>query len=120
MRATATRRRFWLQQNGASVHTAVRLREWLGGKFGDRVISKLSGACCESWGKVRFLDGIWVYFATVIMKHIVGASIGTSKSKTGTYSVPKQPEPTGSGCFDLILIGIQHNLSKCITHYCMY
>ena len=43
VRATVTKRRFWLQQDGATAHPAVRERKWRGGKFGDRVISRFSG-----------------------------------------------------------------------------
>ena len=32
----------WMQWDGAMVHAAVRVNEWLEGKFGDRVISKFS------------------------------------------------------------------------------
>ena len=34
VRAVVIRRRFWLQQDGATAHTAVRAREWLERKFG--------------------------------------------------------------------------------------
>ena len=43
VRAVFTRRRFWLQQDGATEHTADRVREWLEGRFGDRAISWFSG-----------------------------------------------------------------------------
>lgn len=38
----AGRRRYWFQQDGATPHTAVRVREWLTSKFGDRVISRFT------------------------------------------------------------------------------
>ena len=41
--AAFTRRSFWLQQNRTTEHTAVRVSEGLEDKFGDRVISWLSG-----------------------------------------------------------------------------
>ena len=37
---------YWLQRDGAMAHTAVRVREWLEGEFGGRVISRFSG---RSW-----------------------------------------------------------------------
>ena len=48
VRVVVTRRRFWLQQDGAMAHTAVRVREWLGGKSDDRVISRFSGRPCHT------------------------------------------------------------------------
>ena len=43
VRAVITRRHFWLQQDGATEHTADRMREWLEGRFDDRVINLFSG-----------------------------------------------------------------------------
>ena len=37
-----TRWCFWLQQDGIMAHIAIRLIEWLVGKFDDRVISRFS------------------------------------------------------------------------------
>ena len=37
------RRHFWLQQDGATEHTADRVREWLEGRFDGRVINLFSG-----------------------------------------------------------------------------
>ena len=41
-KGVATRRKPWFQQDGATVHTTVREREWLGQNFGGRVISHLT------------------------------------------------------------------------------
>jgi hypothetical protein len=42
VRGVATRRNLWFQQDGATVHTTIRAREWLSQKFGTRVISRLT------------------------------------------------------------------------------
>ena len=42
VKGVATRRRLWFQQDGATVHTTVRAREWLEQKIGARVISRLT------------------------------------------------------------------------------
>ena len=38
----ATRRNYWFQQDGATVHTTIRARAWLESRFGGRVISRLT------------------------------------------------------------------------------
>ena len=42
VKGVATRRKLWFQQDGATVHTTVRVREWLWQKFVGRVISRLT------------------------------------------------------------------------------
>ena len=42
IRALATRRRYWFQQDGASIHTTIRARAWLQSKFGSKVVSRLT------------------------------------------------------------------------------
>lgn len=42
VKAVATRKSYWFQQDGATVHTTVAARSWLQQKFGDRVISRLT------------------------------------------------------------------------------
>ena len=42
VRNVATRRQLWFQQDGATFHTTVMVRNWLSEKFGNRVISRLT------------------------------------------------------------------------------
>ena len=42
VRAVATRQRLWFQQDGATCHTTLLVREWLSDKFGDRIISRFA------------------------------------------------------------------------------
>ena len=49
VRAVDTSRSHWLQQDGAIPHTAIRVRVWLGGKFGNRMVSRLSLPCGHPW-----------------------------------------------------------------------
>ena len=42
VRHQATRRGYWFQQDGASVHTTVATRNWLSERFPNRVISRLT------------------------------------------------------------------------------
>ena len=42
VRGVVARRGLWFQQDGATVHTTVKARQWLNQKFGDRVISRLT------------------------------------------------------------------------------
>ena len=42
VRNIASRRDYWFQQDGATPHTANRVREWLTSKFGDRLISRFT------------------------------------------------------------------------------
>ena len=40
VRSVSTRREYWFQQDGATCHTTVMVRNWLHSKFGTRVISR--------------------------------------------------------------------------------
>ena len=42
VRAVATRKEYYFQQDGATVHTTVAVRKFLADKFGPRVISRLT------------------------------------------------------------------------------
>ena len=46
VRGQASRKQFWFQQDGATVHSTTQVRDWLKEKFDNRVIS-------------RFLDHPW-------------------------------------------------------------
>ena len=42
VKSKSTRLQYWYQQDGATAHTTVQVREWLMSKFGNRVISRLT------------------------------------------------------------------------------
>ena len=46
VRGVATRNQYWMQQDGATCHTTVMVRDWLHSKFGERVISRFTA---HSW-----------------------------------------------------------------------
>ena len=42
IRSVSTRKQYFFQQDGATAHTTLKVREWPNSKFGDRVISRLT------------------------------------------------------------------------------
>ena len=42
IRAVSTRQQYWFQQNGATAHTTIQVRNWLASKFSNRIISRLT------------------------------------------------------------------------------
>ena len=46
VKSKSTRLQYWYQQDGATAHTTVQVREWLMSKFGNRVISRFTD---RSW-----------------------------------------------------------------------